>query len=230
MNVMILAAGKGERLRPLTEYLPKPLLEVGGKSIIEHTIQRLHGLGIERVVINAWYLADRLMGFVGDGSQWGVEVVWSPEDRLLNTGGGVRNALPKLGGGPTLLINGDILWNFDLLPLMERFDEKKMDGLLGLIENPDYKKSDFFCDPQGGMLERAHEKEGGYTYSGIMIFSTELLASYPQEPFSLNLFFDKAMATNRLYGLPLSGRWADMGTPERLAQVQKEWHNGLDDL
>ena len=156
---------------------------------------------------------------------WGVEVVWSREDRLLNTGGGVRNALPKLGEAASILVNGDVLWDLDLRPLLADFDEKKMDAILGLITNPPYKKSDFLCPSAGGPLLRAHEIAGGYTYSGIMIFRPQALMKYPLEPFSLNRFFDDAMAVERLSGLPLSGRWADMGTPERLAQVQKEWHN-----
>ncbi|MBF0453872.1 MAG: nucleotidyltransferase family protein [Magnetococcales bacterium] len=225
MNAMILAAGKGERLQPLTNHIPKPMVEVGEKSIIQHTLEGVAALGINRVVINAWHLADKLIRHVGTGGQWGVEVAWSREDRLLNTGGGVRNALAQLGEETTLLVNGDILWDLDLQPLLDGFDKGKMDGLLGLIANPPYKKSDFFCPAQGGELIRAHGKEGGYTYAGIMVFRPGALADYPLEPFSLNHFFDDAMASGRLFGQPLSGRWADMGTPQRLAQVQKEWHN-----
>jgi N-acetyl-alpha-D-muramate 1-phosphate uridylyltransferase len=223
MNAMILAAGKGERLQPLTNHTPKPLVEVAGKSIIEHTVRRLTTLGVRRVVINAWHLADKLIDYVGDGQQWGVEVVWSREDCLLNTGGGVRNALSKLDDGATILVNGDILWDLDLKPLMDQFNEKDMDGLLGLIPNPPYKNSDFFCQPEGGKLLRADGAKVGYTYAGIMIFQARALADYPLEPFSLNRFFDDGIDAGRLFGLPLSGSWADMGTPERLAQVQKEW-------
>jgi N-acetyl-alpha-D-muramate 1-phosphate uridylyltransferase len=225
MNAMILAAGKGERLQPLTNYTPKPMVEVAGKSVIEHTISRLVNMGIEHIIVNTWHLADKLIDHVGNGSQWGAKVLFSNEDRILNTGGGVRNALDKLGDGPTVLVNGDILWNLDLQPLTSQFNANKMDAMLGLIPNPTYKKSDFFCDATGGLLKRAEGQDGGYTYSGIMVFSPQTLLEYPLQPFSLNRFFDDKMAQKRLYGLPLKGEWADMGTPARLAQVQKEWMN-----
>ncbi|MBF0359022.1 MAG: nucleotidyltransferase family protein [Magnetococcales bacterium] len=226
MKAMILAAGKGERLFPLTSHTPKPLVQVAGKSVIERSLLRLAGMGIDKIVVNAWHLADKLIEYVGDGQQWGVEVEWSKEDRLLNTGGGVRNAIGKLGESPALLVNGDILWSLDLKPLIERFDIKKMDALLGLIPNPSYKKSDFSCSASGGPLLRAGVgDDDGYTYSGIMVFQPQSLAEYPLQPFSLNRFYDDKIVQERLYGLPLSGEWADMGTPERLSKVQKEWHN-----
>lgn len=232
MNAMILAAGKGERLKPLTDHTPKPMVEVAGKSVIAHTLGRLAALGIGRAVVNVWHLADKLIGYVGDGSGFGVEVVWSREDRLLNTGGGVRNALSKLGDDVTLLVNGDILWDLKLTPLIEEFDGQKMDALLGLIANPHYKKSDFLLQNTStaggsGLLRRAHGMDGGYTYSGIMIFRPQAFAEYPLQPFSLNRFFDDAMGVKRLFGMPLHGNWADMGTAERLARVQKEWQNVL---
>ncbi len=181
-------------------------------------------MGIGRVVVNAWHLADKLMEHVGDGGQWGVEVVWSREQRLLNTGGGVRNALDKLGGAPVLLVNGDILWDLDLSPLIKEFSVDGMDAVLGLIPNPPYKKNgDFICPETGGVLARCPGQEEGYTYSGIMMFNPQALADYPMEPFSLNVFFDDAIKAGRIRGLPLVGSWADMGTPERLAKVQMEW-------
>ncbi|MBF0446787.1 MAG: nucleotidyltransferase family protein [Magnetococcales bacterium] len=223
MNGMILAAGKGDRLQPLTLHTPKPLVKVAGKSIIEHTIKGLVALGIDRLVVNVWHLADELMAAVGDGSQWGAQVVWSREERLLNTGGGVRQALDNLGHDPCLLVNGDILWDLDLTPLLARFDVKSMDALLGLVENPPYKKSDFCCDVSSGMLRRAEGQEPGSTYAGIMVFDPQAMAGYPIAPFSLNQLFDDALQRGRLFGLSLKGRWADMGTPERLAQVQSQW-------
>lgn len=226
---MILAAGRGERLRPLTDHLPKPMVEVAGRSILEHTVRRVKALGVERVVINAWHLADTLMAFVGDGRPWGVQIVWSREERLLDTGGGVRKALPMLGDQPVLLINGDVLWELDVTQLWERFDEQRMDGLLALVPDPPYKKSDFLLATPEGKLVRARQQTGGHTYAGIMVFRPAALSVYPLEPFSLNRFFDDAMARGTLFGLPLSGRWADMGTPQRLAQAQKEWLKGGED-
>ncbi|MBF0193585.1 MAG: nucleotidyltransferase family protein [Magnetococcales bacterium] len=223
MKAMILAAGKGERLQPLTNHTPKPLIKVAGKSVVEHTISNLVKMGIEDIVINTWHLADKLTDFVGSGNQWGAKVLFSNEDRLLNTGGGVRNALDKLGDGPTILVNGDILWSLDLQPLLTKYNPKKMDAMLGLTTNPHYKKSDFSCKAEGGNIQRAEGKDDGYTYTGIMIFSPQTLLKYPLQPFSLNRFFDDKMVEKRLFGLPLHGEWADMGTHARLAQVQKEW-------
>lgn len=220
MNAMILAAGRGERLRPLTDQIPKPLVAVQGQPVIAYTLLRLARLGIRRIIINAYHLADKLVDYVGDGAQWGVQVVWSREEKCLDTGGGVVNALHLMEPAPFLVINGDILWNMDLQPMLSTFDPECMDGLLGMVA-PQAGGGDFLCDPKTGQLQRAAGDLNSMTYAGILVVGAEALASYPLAPFSLNRFFDDALRAGRLRGVPLQGHWADMGTPERLANVQK---------
>lgn len=223
MNAMILAAGRGNRLRPLTDNTPKPLIAVGDRSVIERSLAQLARLGVERVVINVWHLAQQLIGYVGDGSGFGVEVVWSPEERPLNTGGGVRHALPLLGGSPFLVVNGDILWDLDLAPLLTGFDPQVMDALLALVPNPAYGGGDFLCSGEDGRLVRGVGRDGSWTYTGIQILKPRVVSAYPDAPFSLNQLYDDAIERHRLFGVPLTGRWADMGTLDRLAQARKGW-------
>lgn len=252
MNAMILAAGRGERLRPLTDHRPKPLVIVQGRPVIEHTLLRLARLGIHHVVINACYLAEKLMAHVGDGAAWGVRVTWSHEESCLDTGGGVVHALHHVGQAPFLVINGDILWHMDLTPLLTAFNPNTMDGLLGVIATPADNTVDFllgthevssphtildpqpplpFHNPQAnpgttGPLWRAagrsaNKNQKKVTYTGIQVLRPQALATYPDEPFSLNRFYDDALKTGRLRGLCLHGSWTDMGIPERLALAQK---------
>lgn len=222
MNVMILAAGRGTRLGVLTDAVPKPLVDVGGKSVIERTIERLAHMGFRRIVINVHHLAEKLIARVGDGHRWGVTIAWSPEESLLNTGGGVRRALPLLGDAPFLAINGDILWDLDLTPLLRGFDHDNDDVMLGLVPNSHGHPGDFRLRPDG-LLERAVATPDSLTYCGIQIIRPAAMLPYPMQPFSLNRFYDDAIADDRLRGVPLSGRWTDMGTPERLDHARLHW-------
>ena len=236
MNAMILAAGRGERLRPLTDHTPKPLVSVQGQPVIAHTLARLARLGAKKVVINACHLAEKLVHYVGDGSTWGVHVQWSLEEKCLDTGGGVVHALHHMGTTPFLVINGDILWDMDLRPLLATFDPKTMGGLLGVVETPPNERRDFLFSTKTGQLQRAahglpnrpmNEDQKGVTYSGIQVLRPQALAHYPDEPFSLNRFYDDALQAGQLRGLRLHGQWADMGTPERLKKVRKMgWTSG----
>ncbi|MBF0161988.1 MAG: nucleotidyltransferase family protein [Magnetococcales bacterium] len=224
MNAMILAAGRGERLRPLTDQIPKPMVRVQGRPVIVHTLLRLAHLGITRIVINACHLADKLIEYVGDGSPWGVQVTWSREACCLDTGGGVVNALHHMGDAPFLVVNGDILWNCDLRPMLAYFDPARMDGVLGMVASPAGEGGDFLCDPSSGQLQRAKADPNSLTYAGILVVAPAALRHYPLAPFSLNRFFDDALLAGRLRGFPLRGQWADMGTPERLAKTaQMDW-------
>jgi MurNAc alpha-1-phosphate uridylyltransferase len=225
MRVMILAAGYGKRLRPLTDTLPKPLVMMGDAPLLDHTLRRVAGLGVEQVVINVHHLAGRIREHVGDGSAFGVSVVWSHEPVLLETGGGVRQALELLGDAPFLAINGDVAWDLELSGLIAAFDAERMDGLLGLVPVPGAGKGDFVADPESGRLRRAVPGDAGWIYSGLQMLRPAALRGYPVEPFSLNRFYDDAAAQGRLYGLPLKGFWADIGTPERLEAARLEWKN-----
>ncbi len=221
MHAMILAAGRGERLRPLTDHTPKPLVAVQGRPVIVYTLLRLARLGMTHIVINAYHLADKLVDYVGDGAQWGVQVTWSREESCLDTGGGVVNALHHMGNAPFLVVNGDILWNGDLQPMLSTFEPRQMDGLLGMVPPPAGGGGDFLHDATTGQLKRAAGHPLGMTYAGILVVSPAALTRYPLRPFSLNRFFDDALQTGRLRGFSLGGQWADMGTPERLAQTEK---------
>ena len=242
MNAMILAAGRGDRLRPLTDHIPKPLVDVQGQPVIAHTLARLARLGVVHVCINACYLAEKLIAYVGDGSAWGVQVTWSREAQCLDTGGGVVQALRYVGEAPFLVVNGDILWDMDLRPLLAAFNAQTMDGLLAVVKNPEDGSGDFFYSTQSqekmasaapvGRLRRVAgcvvaEGQKMVTYSGIQILQPLAFKHYSAEPFSLNRFYDTALQGGRLRGLLLHGHWADMGTPERLEKARKiEWTSG----
>ena len=232
MIAMILAAGRGERLRPLTNHTPKPLIKVRGQPVIAYTLTRLAELGIKKVVINACYLAEKLTHYVGDGSNWGVKIHWSHEQQCLDTGGGVVQALPHVGPEPFLVVNGDILWNMDLTPLLAAFDPQTMDGLLAVVKRPDQHQGDFYYHelPIGngttGQLQRIKDNPDRInqtivTYSGIQVLRPQAFVGYHDSPFSLNRFYDASLQMDRLRGILLDGKWADMGTPERLEKAEK---------
>ncbi|MBF0153034.1 MAG: nucleotidyltransferase family protein [Magnetococcales bacterium] len=222
MKAVILAAGRGTRLRIYTDRMPKPLVPVCGRPVIEYTLLQLAALGIRQVVINAWHLADMLIAHIGDGSAWRLAVTWSREESLMETGGGLRLALPLLGDEPVLVINGDILWRLDLLPLLAGFDPARMDGLLALVDNPPDGEGDFSLAPEG-RLRRDRGGATALTYAGIQVIHPQALRPYPLEPFSLNRLYDDSMQAGRLFGLHLQGAWADIGTPERLARAERGW-------
>ncbi|HAT49573.1 MAG: nucleotidyltransferase family protein [Nitrospirae bacterium] len=226
MIAFILAAGRGERLRPLTDQCPKPLIAVDGHPVIDHTLARLRRWPMERVVVNTWHLADQLETHLARHPHWGDRIVISRESALLETGGGLCNALPLLGEQPILAINGDILWDFNLDLLVNAFQPTIMDALLVLVANPVGKGGDFTLQNETvGPLRRCQEGDrmGSMTYSGIQMIHPLALASYPVVPFSLNRFYDDCLQRGRLYGLRISGDWADIGTPESLARARDRW-------
>lgn len=224
MNVFILAAGRGTRLRPLTDHCPKPLLAVDGHPVIDHTLARLRGLPVDRVVVNVWHLADMMVAHLTQ-NRFG-SIVISRESQLLETGGGICNALNLLDNGPFLAINGDILWDFNLTPLTRAFDPLIMDALLVLVPNPPGKKGDFVLLAEEGTapIRRFHGGDvPGWTYSGIQMLNPSALSSYPVVPFSMNRFYDDCLHGGRLFGMRLAGAWSDIGTPENLAKAREEW-------
>lgn len=226
MNAFILAAGRGERLRPLTDHTPKPLITVDGRPVIDHTLKRLLNGPIEQIVINVWHLAEQLEEHLKHHEEWGGRVVVSREGELLETGGGICKALPLLGKSPFLAINGDILWDFDLSPLLTGFDLATMDALLLLVANPKGKQGDFILP--GGTLGPIHrlgtrDENNPLTYSGIQVINPLALTPYPVTRFSLNRFYDDCIHNNRLYGMRVTGSWSDIGTPESLEEARGLW-------
>ncbi|MGM0694769.1 MAG: N-acetylmuramate alpha-1-phosphate uridylyltransferase MurU [Pseudomonadota bacterium] len=216
MRAMILAAGLGTRMRPLTDHCPKPLLEVGGKPLIVHHLERLRAGGIVEVVINVSYRAEQIIAALGDGSAFGVSIAWSREATPLETGGGIRRALPLLGPSPFLLVNGDIWCELDPAELPALGDDL---ARLVLVDNPDHHpQGDFRLDGNG----RVHaEGEPRLTFAGISLLDPALVAHEPPGAFALAPLLRHAMAEGRIGGHHHRGAWIDVGTPERLADLDR---------
>ncbi|SDJ48958.1 N-acetylmuramate alpha-1-phosphate uridylyltransferase MurU [Billgrantia gudaonensis] len=214
MKAMILAAGLGKRMRPLTDRCPKPLLRVGGKPLIVHHLERLAGAGITEVVINVSYRAEQIVTALGDGREIGVRIAWSHEPAPLETGGGIRKALPLLGEAPFLLINGDVWCDFELAGLPALEDDL---AHLVLVDNPAHHPvGDFHLDAEG----RVHAVgEPRLTFAGISLLDPALMADQAPGAFPLAPHLQKTMDAGRVGGTHHRGAWVDVGTPERLAEL-----------
>lgn len=231
MKALIFAAGLGERMRPLTDHTPKPLLHVGGQALIVWHLRRLAALGIDEVVINTSWLAARFPQTLGDGSGYGVKIAYSFEgDTPLETGGGMQHALPLLGGAPFLAINGDIWSDFDLARLPR---EPVGDAHLVLVDNPlHHLRGDFTLYPDGQVGDRV-EGLDALTFSGIGVYRPSLLrqwqdvigntpgANAAPPRFPLAPLLRAAMARHAVSGEHHRGEWTDVGTPARLRQLDE---------
>ena len=217
MKAMILAAGKGERMRPLTLHTPKPLLPVAGKALIEYHLERLAQAGFRDVVINHAWLGEQIEAHIGDGSRWGLRVQFSAESEPLETGGGIRQAQRLLGDEPFVLINGDIWTDYPLAELAEH----PLSGLahVVLVDNPEHNLTGDFVWRDGlAWDEQAGDK---LTFSGISVIDPQLLADAPaQGAFPLAPWLRRAMQSGRVTAEHYQGMWVDVGTPERLAQAE----------
>lgn len=224
---MILAAGLGKRLRPLTVTTPKPLIEVGGRALIDHGLDSLDRAGVETVVVNVHYLADQVNSHLARRRR--PEIVISDERRgLLDTGGGIVRALPNLGEEPFYLLNSDSFWiegarpNLDWLATAWRDDA--MDALLlvaATVRAVGYHgRGDFRMDPNGRLIRRAERDVAPFAYAGAAILHPRLFAGAPAGAFSINLLFDKAMDAERLYGVRLDGLWLHIGSPEAVGEAE----------
>lgn len=220
---MLLAAGKGERLRSLTETRPKPLIEVGGRALIDHALDRLVEAGIGRVVVNSHYRTDQLEAHLAVRDD--IEVAISREETLLDTGGGVGNALALLGEGPFLVANTDVLWldgpENTLARLAAAWRDEAMDALLLMHEMVRAGRfegeGDFLLDAAGIARRRAWHEVAPFLFSGVQILHSRLFERAPAGAFSLNRLFDDAEQAARLYGMVHDGLWLHVGTPEGLA-------------
>lgn len=225
-HAFILAAGKGTRLRPYTDDIPKPMVPVNGQPILEYTLEKLKKVGIENITINVNYLGDRIKEYVSNYD--GINITISTEDELLDTGGGVKKALSTMGGEPFFLINGDALWT-DKNPkdgalerLAQAWNPRDMDILL-LLQSVkamtltqgvgDY---DLNTDKQA---VRSLNKTGTYMFGGIRIVTPDIFKKSPEGAFSFLNLMDEAQATNRLHGLSHEGEWHHISTPQDLEQV-----------
>jgi len=215
MHAMILAAGRGERMRPLTDHTPKPLLEVGGKPLILYHVERLVAAGLRNIVINHAHLGDRIEAALGNGSRWGVNIHYSREGRALETGGGIFKALSLLAPGPFLVVNGDIWTDLDFSRL------RLADGLLAhlvLVENPAHNREGDFALNDGRLSATDSPR---YTYSGVGVYHPNLFRDCSPGAFPLAPLLVAAMERHLVSGEQHAGRWLDIGTPERLQALDQ---------
>lgn len=214
MKSMILAAGRGERMRPLTDQMPKPLLKVGGQSLIERHLRALGRAGVHDVVVNLSWLGEMIRKELGDGARFGVRIHYSEEGPVpLETAGGIFRALPLLGTEPFIVVNGDIVTDFSFATL--RLPDESSAHLV-LVDNPPHNaQGDFALDdgqvvPKGALM---------LTFSGIAVYRPEFFEGCMPGRFPLLPLFRRALAKRALSGERYQGRWSDVGTPERLAEL-----------
>lgn len=222
MKAMILAAGRGERLRPITDTLPKPLIKVNGTPLIVRHLERLSAAGFRKVVINVSHLADQILNELGNGERWGLSIAWSHEDQPLETAGGIANARELLGTAPFLLINADVYCECPL----ERVTTLSLANLVGhivMVPNPPFRpKGDFSL--VGGYVGTLSEPR--YTYAGIALLDpciVEGIAAGAKAP--LAPLLTSAAQNSRLGGEVYTGMWSDVGTHERLAELERALHS-----
>ena len=219
MRAMILAAGLGKRMRPLTENTPKPLLKVDGKPLVEHLLQRLISGGVTGVVINYHHLGEMIRNFLGDGSRFGIEILYSEEPDLLETGGGIINSLPKLKDESFIVVNADVWTDFDFNRL-EYINGDHCLAHLVLVENTqDNPTGDFYINQSGLVHDAAGNDSKRLTFSGISVLHRNLFEGYQSEPLSLAPLLKMAMMKGLVSGEVHNGVWIDVGTPQRLEQV-----------
>ena len=226
---MIMGAGLGSRMRPLTDDRPKPLVTVGGKTLIDHSIDRLVAAGVTRVVVNVHYKAEMLRTHLA--KRHDVEIVFSDEtDKLLDTGGGVVKAMPHFGQAPFFIINSDSIWIENAAPVLSSmlagWDESRMDGLLLLADMKTalgYEGTGDFALKSDGHLIRARDAKAGdgiFAYPGIQIAHPRMFADAPEGVFSTNIMWDRAITAGRLFGTVMDGSWIHVGTPQAREEAE----------
>ena len=221
MKAMILAAGYGKRLRPLTDSTPKPLLRVADKPLLQHHIERLAAVGITDLVINTSWLADQIENYFGDGSDFGVQICWSREPQPLETGGGIAKALPLLGSAPFLLLNGDVWTDFCFDNLAVTQLDQTLDAWLLLVNNPDHHPCGDFA--LSDKLVSCTDSPN-FTFSGISLLRPALFADYQlahpkRQAFRWLEALMPAIKRGRVAGEVYTGQWWDVGTVERYQQL-----------
>jgi N-acetyl-alpha-D-muramate 1-phosphate uridylyltransferase len=232
-TAMVMAAGLGKRMRPLTATKPKPLIEVGGKPLLDHVLERLRAAGVEKVVVNVHYLADALEAHLAS-REHGLEVVISDErDLLMETGGGLVRAAPLIDSDPFLALNSDNLWidgPADTLKLLaSQWDDTRMDALLLLVPLARALNhsgmGDFHMDRSGRLRRRERSHVAPFVFTGIQMISKRLLRDAPEGPFSTNLLWDRAIEEGRCFGAVHQGLWFDVGTPKSIPMTEAALEN-----
>jgi MurNAc alpha-1-phosphate uridylyltransferase len=226
-SAMVLAAGMGTRMRPLTDIMPKPLVKVGGRALLDHVLDRLADAGVESAVVNVHHFAEQIIAHLAKRKR--PQIVISDERGvLLDTGGGVVKALPQLGKAPFYHLNADTIWIDGVTPnltrLAEAFDPKTMDALLLLAPIAGsigyVGRGDFSMAGDGRLRQRAEREVAPFVYAGAAILSPKLFADAPKGPFSLLTLFARAAPAGRLSGLRLEGLWMHVGTPDAIGAAE----------
>ncbi len=233
-TAMLMAAGLGKRMRPLTATRPKPLVRVAGKALIDHALDRIEEAGIGRIIVNVHYLPDSIIAHLKARKSNAEYLISDERDRLLETGGGLMKALPLLGDQPFLCANSDNLWvdgpRNSIQMLAELWDDAKMDALLLMIPHARATchngLGDFHMAPDGRLTRRKPGYIAPFVYTGIQILSPRLLTDPPGDIFSTNVFWNRAIETGRLYGASHPGLWFDVGTPKAIPVVEAELGHG----
>jgi MurNAc alpha-1-phosphate uridylyltransferase len=226
-KAMVMAAGRGVRMRPLTDTLPKPLVRLAGKPLIDHVLDRLAEAGIEEAIVNVHHFADLLEAHLATRRQPRI-VISDEREGLLDTGGGTKKALPLLGGDPVLTFNSDSVWveglGANLKSLIAAFDPERMDALLMIADAARtigyVGRGDFTMDPAGKLARRGESTTAPYMFAGVQIIKPELFAGGPDGPFSTNLIWDRLIERDSLYGHRMSGTWMHVGAPDDLAEAE----------
>lgn len=216
---MILAAGRGERMRPLTDILPKPLLPLNGKPLMQYHLEKLRNSGVKRVVINHAWLGSKIEAAFGNGKQFGLDIRYSAEEQALETAGGIIKALPLLGESPFLVINGDVYADVEFTQLLH----VPFDGLakLVLVPNPEHHPEGDFAMADG-LLQAKQPGLPSYTYSGIALYHPDFFAGLSTEKLRLAPLIHKHIESGKVQAVLHTGRWCDVGTPQRLADLEEE--------
>jgi N-acetyl-alpha-D-muramate 1-phosphate uridylyltransferase len=230
-TAMVLAAGLGQRMRPLTDNLPKPLVEVAGRAMLDTILDRLQAQGVAKAVVNLHYLGAMIEAHLKDRRV--PAIVFSPEADLLETGGGVTKALPLLGDDPFFVLNGDVCWLDGLTPALTRlaaaWNPEEMDALLLLHPTCSafgYEGiGDYMMDPVGRLKRRQERQIAPFIHAGIQILHPRLFSGAPDGSFSLNKLYDKAQEAERLWGIRHDGEWFHVGTPGELRAVEDALHH-----
>jgi MurNAc alpha-1-phosphate uridylyltransferase len=232
-TAMIMAAGLGKRMRPLTATRPKPLIEVSGKALLDHVLEKLRAAGVEKVVVNVHYLADALEAHLASRDH-GLEVVISDErNQLMETGGGLIQALPLIDCDPFLALNSDNLWidgPADTVKLLaSQWDDARMDALLLLVPQAralnNKGMGDFHMDRTGRLRRRERSHVAPFVFTGIQMVSKRLLRDAPGGPFSTNVLWDRAIEEGRAFGAVHQGLWFDVGTPQSIPMTEAALEN-----
>ena len=226
-TAMVLAAGLGLRMRPITEKIPKPLVQVAGKTLLDHVLDKLAVIGVEKAVVNVHYLPDQIIHHLADRQRPRI-VISDERNEILDTGGGVVKALPQLGTAPFFHMNADTMWIDGVRPnlarLAEVFDPARMDMLMLMAPTTasiGYDgRGDYTMTADGALHKRKEKQIAPFVYAGAAIVSPQLFASAPQGKFGLPRLFDAAEEAGRLFGLRLEGTWMHVGTPEAIAEAE----------